>query len=71
VLLVFDELNLDAAIEYEGTPIEIVDTAPSIEELGTDHGIAALSTFMIRQYADRVKVKNRKGACLVLVHLDH
>jgi NCS2 family nucleobase:cation symporter-2 len=71
VSLAFDELNLDAAIEYEGVPIQIAESAPSIEELGTDLGIAALSSFMIRQYVDRVKVKIRKGACVVLVHLDH
>ncbi|HKN23674.1 MAG TPA: solute carrier family 23 protein [Candidatus Acidoferrum sp.] len=71
VTLAFNELKLDATIDYEGTPIQIVESAPSIEELGTDQGIAALSTFMIRQYVDRVKVKTRKGVCSVLIQLDH
>ena len=71
ISLVFNELKLDATIEYEGLPIEIVKSAPSFEELCTDEGIAALSTFMIRQFADRVKVKTRNGACTVLMHFDH
>jgi hypothetical protein len=71
ISLVFNELKLDAAIEYEGLPTEIVKSAPSFEELCTDEGIAALSTFMIRQFADRVKVKTRNGACTVLMHFDH
>jgi xanthine permease XanP len=71
VTLAFNELKLDAVIDYDGMPIQIVESAPSIEELGTDQGIAALSTFMIRQYVDRVKVKSRKGVSSVLIHLDH
>jgi xanthine permease XanP len=71
VSLAFDELKLDAEIEYEGAPLEIAKSAPSFEELGTEQGVAALSTFMIRQYADRVTVKHRKGVCSVLIHLEH
>jgi xanthine permease XanP len=69
--LSFDELKLDAEIEYEGVPLEISDSPPSLEALGTEQGIAALSTFMIRQYADRLRVKTQKGICSVLIHLDH
>jgi xanthine permease XanP len=69
--LAFDELKLEAEIDYEGTPLQIAESVPSIEALGTEQGIAALSTFMIGQYADRVKVKYRKGMCSVLIHLDH
>jgi len=69
--LAFDELSLDAEIEYQGVPLEISQSAPSIEALETDQGILALSTFMIRQYTDRVRVRNRNGVCSVLLHLDH
>jgi xanthine permease XanP len=69
--LAFDEFKLDAEIEYEGLPLEIADAAPSVEDLGTDRGIAALSTFMIRQFADRVRIRERKGVCRVLIHLAH
>ena len=69
--LAFDELKLEAEIDYEGVPLEIAESVPSLEALATDQGIAALSTFMIAQYADRVKVRYRKGICSVLIHLDH
>ncbi len=71
VSLLFNELKLDAEIEYEGLPLEMVKSVPSIEELETDQGIAALSTYMIRQYADRVRVKERNNFCTVLLHFDH
>jgi xanthine permease XanP len=71
VTLSFDELKLDAVIEYEGTPMQIAESAPSVRELATEQGIAALSTFLIRQYADRVKVKTRKGLCSVMLQLHH
>ena len=71
VTVAFDEISLEVEIDYEGTPLTIAESAPSVEDLATDQGIIALSTYMIRQYADRVKVKNRKGVCTVLIHLDH
>ena len=71
VTLSFNELRLEAAIEYVGVPLEIVKTAPTLEELCTDEGIAALSTFIIRQYADQVKVKERGGVTSVSLEFDH
>jgi xanthine permease XanP len=71
VELAFNEFQLNAELEYQGLPLEIATSAPSVEELGTDRGIAALSTFMIRQYADRIRVKERKGVCRLQIHLDH
>jgi xanthine permease XanP len=71
VTLVFNELRLDAAIEYVGLPLEIVKSAPTLEEMCTDEGIAALSTFIIRQYADQVRVKERGGVSSVSLQFDH
>src|ERR1700723_1100902 len=71
VTLSFNELRLEAVIEYEGVPLEIVKSAPTIEELCTDEGIAAVSTFIIRQYADQVKVKERGGVTSVSLQFDH
>jgi hypothetical protein len=48
-----------------------VATAPSPENLITDQGIALLSTFMIRQFADRVRIKTHKGACRIELTFDH
>jgi xanthine permease XanP len=67
----FDEFKLRADIEYEGVPIRLAESAPSPECLLTDEGIALLSTFMIRQFADRVRIKAQKGACHIELTLDH
>ena len=67
----FDEFKLRADIEYEGVPIRLAESAPSPESLLTDEGIALLSTFMIRQFADRVRIKAHKGACYIELTLDH
>ncbi len=71
ISIAFDELKLDADVDYAGVPLEMADIAPSPEELSTDAGIASLSTFLIRQYADRVRIKSRKGLNRVEIHLAH
>jgi xanthine permease XanP len=71
VSLEFDEFKLGADVEYEGPPIQLAESAPSPESLVTDQGIALLSTFMIRQFADRVRIKAYKGACRIGLTLDH
>jgi xanthine permease XanP len=67
--LSYDEVKLEGVIGYKGMPIHIAESAPSVSEMATEQGIAALSTFLIRQYADRVKIKERKGVCAVMVQL--
>jgi len=67
----FDEFKLGADVEYEGVPIQLAETAPSPESLVTDQGIALLSTFMIRQFADRVRIRAHKGACRIELTFDH
>lgn len=71
IALAFDEFSLNIELEYEGAPLEIAESAPSVEDLATDRGIAMLSTFMIREYTDSVKVKLRRGLSCILLHLDH
>jgi hypothetical protein len=58
-------------LEYNGVSPALAETAPTAEELNTDEGIAALSGFMIRQYADRVRVKSQGSACRILLHFNH
>jgi len=71
VSIEFDEFKLGADVEYEGVPIELAESAPSPESLVTDRGIALLSTFMIRQFADRVRIKAHKSACRIELNFDH
>src|SRR5262252_1029484 len=67
----FDEFKLGADVVYGGVPIRLAESAPSPESLATDQGIALLSTFMIRQFADRVRIKAHKGACRIELTFDH
>jgi hypothetical protein len=67
----FDEFKLVADLEYAGVPIQLAESAPSLESLGTSEGVALLSTFMIRQFADRVRIKAHKGACRIELTFDH
>jgi xanthine permease XanP len=67
----FDELRLDVEIEYDGPPIEIADTMPTLEEMGTQSGSMRLAGFLIRQYADRVRVREKNGICQVKLHFEH
>ena len=67
----FDELSLDVEIEYDGPPLELTDHMPSVEELASGAGIAALSHYLIRQSADQVKVKQRNGRSVVRMHFAH
>src|SRR5271154_6617445 len=65
VSIEFDEFKLAADLEYEGVPIQLAESLPSFESMGTPEGVALLSTFMIRQFADRVRIKAHKGACRI------
>ena len=71
VSIEFDEFKLSADVEYEGAPIRLAESAPSPESLATDEGIALLSSFMIRQFADRVRIKTHKQASSMELTFDH
>ncbi len=67
----WDELRLDLNIEYSGPAIELANTMPALEEMGTEAGAAHLAGYLIRQYADRVKIREKNGVCRVSLHFDH
>src|SRR5215467_7128972 len=68
----FDELKLEAAVEYNGVGPVLSDNPPTAEDLATDEGIAALSGFMIYSYADRVRVKTKGNTwCRIQLQFDH
>ena len=66
----FDEFGLDADVEYEGEPIQLADEMPSLEDLASGSGISRLAGYMVRQYADRVKVKQRGSTCSLRLHFE-
>lgn len=67
----WDELRLDLEIEYAGPTIELADSVPALEEMGTQAGVAQLAGYLIRQYADRVKIREKNGLCRVQLHFEH
>jgi len=67
----WDELRLDLDIEYAGPAIELASSMPAMEEMGTEAGAAHLAGYLIRQYADRVKIREKNGVCRVSLHFDH
>jgi xanthine permease XanP len=67
----WDELRLDLEIEYAGPAIEIADSMPALNELGTQAGAARLAGYLIRQYADRVRIREKSGLCHVQLHFEH
>jgi xanthine permease XanP len=67
----FDELRLDLEIEYAGPTIELEDSMPALNEMGTQAGAAHLAGYLIRQYADRVRIREKNGISRVQLHFDH
>ena len=56
--------------KYDGVLFHIPN-APTAEQLETDAGIAALSGFLIRQYADRVTMRSRGMVSRIQLEFEH
>src|SRR5258707_12541848 len=71
VSMEFDEINLDVEIEYEGPPFELATRPPSVDEIGSQESVIAMAGYLIRQYADRARIKSRQNRCQVQLHFKH
>ena len=67
----FDEFRLDVEITYEGLPVELAEQMPDMEAIANGSGLPALSGYIVRQYSDRVRVKQDGDTCTVLLHFEH
>ena len=67
----FDEFKLEVNIDYDGRPVNLPEELPPLEALADEGGIALLSGYMIRQFADRVKVTCQGGHCRVHLYFEH
>ncbi|MGE5543546.1 MAG: uracil-xanthine permease family protein [Bacillota bacterium] len=68
----FDEFNLDLAMEYQGTALELCDERPDANELmENEDAMARLAGYMIKNMADRSKVIVNDSTCQLQVHFDH
>lgn len=68
----FDEIELTALLEYQGPTLSVPESAPAAEDLLTGKAsVSQLSTYMLCQHADRVRVSEKDGTCHVHLHFDH
>lgn len=68
----FDEMSLDIRIIYEGPAIEFPKERPDMAEIIADEGaLARMSGYLVRHYADKVKVSQEGNQSRVDLHFDH
>jgi NCS2 family nucleobase:cation symporter-2 len=68
----FDEFNLDVEAQYRGLPLDLPSTRPSEDDiLRDDRAAISLSGFMIKRYANSVKLDQKNGISRVRLHFDH
>ena len=68
----FDELSLDVDFNYQGRLLDFQPSLPSETDLLEDEeAVFRLSSFIIKNYADRIKTEEKDGRCRVFFHFDH
>jgi len=68
----FDEFSLDVEARYKGEPLELPTARPSADDLlESDEAAIRFSGFMIKRYANSVKLDRKDGECHVRLHFDH
>jgi len=68
----FDEFNLDFNLEYAGPAVNFPEQPPRVEEIATEEAGAMplLCAYVVRGYADGVKVSSDAGKSLIHLHFD-
>jgi NCS2 family nucleobase:cation symporter-2 len=68
----FDEFNLDFNVEYAGPAIDFPLQPPRVEEIATEEAGAMplLCAYVVRGYADGVKVSSDAGKSRIHLHFD-
>ncbi|HBL23816.1 MAG TPA: xanthine permease [Deltaproteobacteria bacterium] len=70
--VVFDELSLDVRITYEGQVMEFPTERPDMATIIDDReALARMSGFLVRHYADRIKVSREGDRSRVDLHFEH
>jgi xanthine permease XanP len=68
----FDEMSLEVVFSYEGRLMDFHPHPPSEADLLEDEtAVFRLSSFMIKNYVDRIKTEDKNGRCRVVFHFDH
>jgi len=68
----FDEFNLDVEIAYRGQLVDIPSTRPDTEAiLESTEGQIKFALYMIKSFADRVTISNKKDYAIISLHYVH
>jgi xanthine permease XanP len=68
----FDEMRLHVTFTYQGRLLDFQSQPPSQADLlEDDTAIFRLSSFIIKNYVDRLKSEEKNGTCHVVFHFDH
>lgn len=72
VTVSFDELNINADLSYDGTPLEITKIRPSESSYAEDdQAFAHLASYMLNRYADQVTSHQKGPISHLFIHFDH
>ena len=68
----FDEFNLDFNVEYAGPAVNFPEQPPRVEEIATEEAWATvmLCAYVVRGYADGVRVSSEAGKSRIHLHFD-
>jgi xanthine permease XanP len=68
----FDEFDLEFDIDYTGPPIQFPDQPPKPEAIASEPGaMALLCAYVVRGYADEVKVTSQEKQSRIHLHFEH
>jgi xanthine permease XanP len=67
----FDEFNLDLAVSYQGSAMDLEPRHLDLEGDQADPALAHIAGHLIRQLTDRIKCDSQGGQARILLHFEH
>ncbi|MEO7760565.1 MAG: solute carrier family 23 protein, partial [Casimicrobiaceae bacterium] len=68
----FDDFNVVVRVSYDGPPLELPETRPTVDEvLETEEGERRLAGYMLRRFADRVTGTQKNGRATMVFRFVH
>jgi len=68
----FDELKLEASVEYTGQRVQLYEAMPDFEKLETDpEAVNQLSGFLVSKYCDKIKISEKDGQVKIHMFFEH
>jgi NCS2 family nucleobase:cation symporter-2 len=68
----FDEFNLDVRLTYQGDPLTLAESRPSVDEiLDSDEGMRRLAGFLLKRNADSVRTYSSGDKSIIEFRFQH